>query len=238
MIKNKANSDNHSRLIKTPPFLILVLCVGGALGSGLFLGRQSENSNDLSTSLNSCPPCLALNTAGAKVDCYQEGYKSALDFARQKVNSIIPGAEGDVHVLSGYLKSVQDNGFVVTLDASQIDFFSEGSLDKIFVTNSNTLIEQSSDELIRQRQVVLEAPIPPSQIIKKSEDQTVSQPTNNLLPTNPTPPPAPSLTINKISIKDLKAGDMVDIKTESDINSPDPLVAISVRLILRSSDSK
>jgi hypothetical protein len=238
MAKGKSNSDNHSRTIRPsfwlqplPLFLILVLSVGGALGLGMFLGRQEGDLKSLPPSVSSCPPCATQNEASTKDKDYQEGYKSALEFARQKVADIIPGMEGGAHVLNGHIKSIQSSSVTVTLDSIQIDIFSEGAVDKVFMVTPDTLIEKSNDKLIGLQQKEIENPTVPSQISKATESQTAPPTIHNRPPTNTIPPQEPPHVIKKISVGNLKVGDLVELKTESDLNSPDPLVAASIRLV-------
>lgn len=229
--ENKPSSPLAFRFWPLLILLVLILCVGIAFVLGVFIGRKESVSKNSPSPVATCPTS-AQPVANGKDKGYQEGYQAALKIARQKVASLIPGMNAETHVLSGPIKSLQDKNIVVTLDASQVDIFGEGKLDKTFVVGPDTSIEQRVDKTAEQFNLELKKYNADTETFRKNQGRKDFDLSKNPFPSFPA-----SFTLNKITLSTLKAGDLVKLITKSDLGSADPFDAVSVLLVPHAAES-
>lgn len=211
--------------------LVLILCVGVALVMGVLIGRQQGIAKNPISSVSPCSTLATQPEANAKDKNYQEGYQAALKLARQKVAGLIPGMEAETHVLSGILKSIQDKNIVVTMDASKIDFFADGKVDKIFAIGPDIFVDQRVEKTVDQLNAEMKkytADMDTFNKIKNQKDFDFGK--------TPFPFPPESFAINKIAFSNLKVGDLVQLSTKSNLESAEPFDAISIRLVSHVAD--
>lgn len=164
---------------------------------------------------------------------YDQGYRDALNLARTKVATLLPRPREGGTILNGTIKSLQDNRIVVTLNASQIDFFLEGKTDKTFFVTPGTSIDQRVDKTLDQYNADLMKYNEDMDTFRATQDPASS---DSALSLSPVPPDFFLSSI--IALKDLKVGDPVEVITKSDLQSADPFEAVSVHLSARPPDLK
>jgi len=163
-----------------------------------------------------------------KKGSYEQGYQEALDFARQRLTEegMIEGFEGPLTFLRATVKSVSGQNVVIEFKASELDLFQEGMATKTVVVPADLFIEQQADK-------------PEEQIAKEYEAfEKAYQEYEASLAENPEleeegPEEPMTYTVVNLSAGDLKAGDVLTIRTDSDIRTNDSFEASFIRLASR-----
>ena len=219
-------SKNSPQSIKLAVAIIISLIIG-FLG-GLYFGETGR------LSLFTGPSVSLTGQAGAqktevKKGSYEEGYQAALDFARKKLQG--RGGLMSMPVVVQYLnqvkvKSISGSDIVVEFDASQLDIFKEGLVTKtVKIPDTVTITQQIPKSADEQKKEFEEYQKKIAELQKKPVTGATSG--ISVLPIMP-----PTLfTIKEIKISDLKEGDILNIRTNTDISKTDTFEASSVTLI-------
>jgi hypothetical protein len=211
------NSNKISRLYLLFPLIVL-------MATCLYLGFSYGNKSVATLTSNCNSP--SVDETGAKDRIYQEGYNDALKFAREKVSVFLPLGKAETRFLSGTVKSVGKENLIVTLPAQQIDFFSDGSVDRTLTLNPSTRLFFSADKSAEQYKSELEAYVEAWDSYKLNRDGAPIDLNDNPPPVKPEP-----YTSQSISLDGLKVGDLVELVIKSPLETQGPLAADSIRLL-------
>ena len=219
-------SNNSTRSTKLAVAIIISLILG-FLG-GLYFGETGR------LSLFTGPSVSLIGQSGTqktvvKKGSYEEGYQVALDFARKKLQGrggllSMPG--GIQYLNNAKVKSISGSDIVVEFDASKLDIFQEGMVTKtVKIPETVTITQQipkTADEMNKERE---EYQKKIAELQKKSVTGATSE-----ISVPPIMPPTP-FTIKEIKISDLKEGDILNIRSNTDISKTDAFEASSVTLV-------
>jgi hypothetical protein len=158
-----------------------------------------------------------------KKGSYDDGYQSALDFAKKKLEEQGLFKFNKNNLTNLVLKSVSGRAVTVQLDASQIDIFSEGLITKAITIPEDVKIEKHT--------LKSEAEIQKDFDEYKIQDAKLRKDFNSGAKIKDFPEPPATYIIENIKISDLQAGDMLNIVYVADATNPDILKATSVQLV-------
>lgn len=168
--------------------LVAALVVGFLAGYGL--GRAS----------------LGSSAAGRT---YQDGYEAAK--AKLRASGLVPMNPTSLQSLSGQIKSVDGNSFVMTSTLRSIN-----PLEELSVPEERTVTLAASAKIYRQ------SAIAPAELQKR---MTAFQET---LKTGKPSEPPPPYDVSEITLKDLKVGDSVSVEADHDILTQTSFEAVKV----------
>ena len=219
-------SINSTQSIKLAVVIIISLIIG-FLG-GLYIGETGRLSLFTGPSVSLTGQTGAQKTE-VKKGSYEEGYQAALDFARKKLQGRggLMSMPGSLQYLNNVkVKSISGSDIVVEFDASKLDIFQEGLVTKtVKIPDTVTITQQipkSADELNKERE----------EYQKKLAEFQKKPATGATSEISVPPIMSPTLfTIKEIKISDLKEGDILNIRTNTDISKTDTFEASSVTLI-------
>jgi len=196
---------------------IVLLVIG--LGAGFYLGGIMSSSFTFQPGQNP-------EKSAVKKGSYEDGYQSALDFARKKIQEkgMFFAASQGLGIQSATVKSVSDNSIVVEFDASLLDFFAEGKLTKTVTVPDTVAVQQNIPKPMEDYQKEEDA------FRQKIEDMNKKIAAGETANYENIQPPTP-YTIKKLEVKDLKAGDVISVTSAADISKSDTIEATGVTLV-------
>ena len=166
-------------------------------------------------------------TTELKKGSYEDGYQSALEFARKKLAEKgmfgLFSKQGSTMLPRVEVKSVSGNTVTVEFDSSLFDIFSEGKITKTITIPDTVKIEKRTQKDPDEFQKAFDE-------YRKQQDEfrnnaKTPEDMKNL------PQPPMSYTVENVNISDLNAGDLLNIFCQSDPAKPDTLIAQSVEFI-------
>ena len=215
----KQSDCSHNKCILLS---ILLLIIGAA--AGFYLGGTISSSDQ---------SVQNPDKSAVKKGSYEDGYQTALDFARKKVEEkgmFFPAGKM-LGIQSATVKSVSGKNIVVEFDASLLDFFAEGKLTKTVTVPDNVSIQQNVPKPVEDYQKEEDA------FREKISEMNAKIAAGDTSEIANVQPPTP-YTIKKLGIKDLKPGDVISVTTSADISKSDTFEAISVILAYIPEDMK
>lgn len=216
------------RHIITTLILVIITFVGGLYFAGV--GIFSPFTGDVFVIQEG----VSVKKVAPKKGSYEEGYQAALDFAKKRMaeEGVIEGygEEGEavpLNFLRATVKSISGQNVTIEFKASELDIFLEGMATKTVVV-SGTIIEHRTDK--PEEQIAKEY-----EIFEKAYQELEARFAEN--------PEAEvefeelqeplTYTVVNLSAGDLMAGDVLTIRTDSDIRTTDSFEASFVRLVSR-----
>ncbi|MEY3784452.1 MAG: hypothetical protein RLZZ230_774 [Candidatus Parcubacteria bacterium] len=185
------------------PYIIIGVVVGALIG--VFIGLKINSSN----------PELVAATDVSTSDEYKAGFEAAR--ARLQERGMLPNIIADTNIettyLSGKVKAVSANS--LTVDVTPLDPLAD-IVERSIATTPTTQIFRLTNKTPQVMQAEMEA----FTLKMKDVDPTTNSPTEF---------PAP-FTKEKITITDIKSGDMVNIKATANITADGNIEASSLEV--------
>ncbi len=195
------------------PLVVGLLAFALGLALGLIVGSTSNQSP--------APTGGVQNQNGS----YDKGYQAALGSARKLLAKNFPALFQDqpVHEVNrAVLKTIDGKKLTVEFKASALDPLGDGTIVKSFTVSDGTVLERHTPRPMNEFATERDQYTQDIQMYFK-EMGSSPNPTGLKMPTPPQP-----YTSEKISIADLKPGDIVSFSTSADLRTSDSAVADSV----------
>ncbi len=172
-------------------FIFILLIASLVFFAGIYIGHNIEDMPGLAGGEE-------MNQAA-----YESGYQAGLEYAGEKIRQNFPA---DTHSLLGVIKEIDGQNIKIEYDASSLDILSEGKAIALLSVGEDTKIEKRTEK--NEEEFDKEK----AEFIEKARQ---SEGTEETLPA-----PRPYI-IEELAFSDLKAGDVIETRSDNAINISD-----------------
>jgi len=211
------NNAHFVRHLVTTLVLAIVAFLAGAyfvqLGLIPFFANEIPGTQTDSICIGSEASQLASKKA------YDEGYKVAMDFARDRVSKL-GHLLFNPHFLAATIKSIEGNKITVEFASSLLDLFGDGMTERTLIVNEDATIEKIEEK--PEEQYAKES-LTYDKALKAYQELAPKAAIGQHRPLMPS-----KVIIKKLSINDLKVGDTIDFSIEGSIQEDVPIEASTI----------